>query len=145
MSKKINESKSYVYFAKEAIAEREMKIGETSNLEQRQHMLWSTESITVSRYVSFNGTKDERLFIESYLRSKYSANRNLQHYGNDHFTSRNKNNLKGAENKFFTYVAEAFAILEQIKGRSISFNAHTGKFSRYHAYLDRLHVLTEED
>ena len=145
MSKKVNVVKSYIYFAKENVCEREMKVGETGNLEQRQNMLWSTERINVSRYVSFNGTKDERLFVESYLRSKYSANGNLRHFGNDHFKAQTKNNLKGAENKFFVYVAEAFAVLEQIKGRPINFNTYTGRFSRYNDYADRLRALTEED
>ena len=143
--KKIEEVRSYVYFAKENAREREMKVGETGNLEQRQNMLWSSERINVTRYVSFNGTKDERLFVESYLRSKYSANNNLRHYGNDHFKAQTKNNLKGAENKFFTYVAEALAILEQIKGRPISFTTYVGRFSRYNEYLERLRALTEED
>lgn len=145
MSKKVKEVKSYIYFAKEENNLRVMKVGETGNLEGRQNTLWSNEYINVSRYVSFNGTKDERLFVESYLRAKYSANSNLQHFGNDHFKAQTKNNLKGAENKFFTYVAEAFALLEQIKGREISFNAYTGRYSRYHDYLERLNALTEED
>ena len=145
MSKKVELVRSYIYFAKEGITEREMKIGETSNLEMRQNMLWSTERINVSRYVSFNGTKDERLFIESYLRSKYSANGNLRHYGNDHFKAQTKNNLKGAENKFFVYVAEAFALLEQIKGKPIAFTTYIGRFSRYNEYLERLRALAEED
>ena len=131
--------KSYIYFAKDT--QREMKVGETSNLEQRQNVLWSTERINVSRYVSFNGTKDERLFVESYLRTKYSTNSNLRHYGNDHFKAQTKNNLKGAENRFFVYVAEAFALLEQIKGKAINFNTYDGRYSRSHNYLERLEQL----
>ena len=143
--KKNNNVKSYIYFAKNGVCERDMKIGETGNMEQRQNMLWSTERMEVNRYVSFKGTKDERLFIESYLRAKYSANNNLRHFGNDHFKAQTRNNLKGAENKFFVYVAEAFALLEQIKDRQIPFHAYTGRFSRYHAYLEELNELTEED
>lgn len=145
MKKNTNNTKCYVYYCKETVKERDMKVGETGNLEMRQNMLWSNERISVTRYVSFKGTKDERLFIESYLRSKYSANCNLQHYGNDHFTARNKNNLKGAENKFFVYVAEAFAILEQIKNKPFKFTCYTGRFSRYNDYSERLHELVEED
>lgn len=143
--KKTEFIKSYVYFASEDIREREMKVGETGNLEQRQNMLWSNERINVKRYVSFEGTKDERLFVESYLRSKYSANSNLHHFGNDHFKAQTKNNLKGAENKFFVYVAEAFALLEQIKGREIAFNTYVGRYSKRNEWLQMLKELAEED
>lgn len=143
--KKTEFIKSYVYFASEDIREREMKVGETGNLEQRQNMLWSNERINVKRYVSFEGTKDERLFVESYLRSKYSANNNLRHFGNDHFKAQTKNNLKGAENKFFVYVTEAFALLEQIKGREIAFNTYVGRYSKRNEWLQMLKELAEED
>ena len=130
---------SYVYFTTSANTTlRTFKIGETANLETRSNGLWSNERMRVSRYVKFNGTKDERLFIESYLRSVYAANSNLSHFGNDHFRARNQNNLKGAENKFFVHVAEAFAALEVIKHKSFNYKVYTGKFNRWNEFMDEL-------
>ena len=123
--------KSYIYFTEHATLHRTFKIGETSNLETRGNNLWSQERMRVARYVSFDGTKDERLFIEAYLRSKYSANRNLAHFGNDHFTARTQNNLRGAENKFFLHVAEAFALLEIIKNKKYEFKTNVGRYNRW--------------
>jgi len=138
MNKKNKTKKNYVYFAISSDNPRIMKIGESGNLENRQNVLWCTESINVSRYVSFDGTEDERVFVESWLRSRYSTNSNLKHFGKDHFKARTKNNLKGAENKFFIYVAEALAALESMKNKQIDFNAYTGRYSRYHTYAERL-------
>lgn len=117
---------SYVYFGKmtPAVMKRDMKIGESADFNNRYKSLWSNERIRISRYVSFKGTKEERLFIESYIRTKYAANRNLCHYGNDHFRARTINNLKGAENKFFQYVAEAFAVMETLKHKKFPYECH---------------------
>ena len=99
----------------------EVKIGETASFNSRKNSLYYNDDISIRRYVKFNGTKEERLFIESYLRSKYAANRNMVHFGNDYFRCYNSKTIKGAENKFFQYVAEAFAMLEQIKKRKYSY------------------------
>lgn len=138
--------KSYIYFAKHNSEDlkRVFKVGETSNLEQRQNQLNADEGIKVSRYVSFKGTKDEQLFIEAYLRSKYAGNRNLQHYGLDHFKAYTMNNAKGAENNFFVYVAEAFAILETIKNKKYSYYTYTERYSRRHAWMERINELSED-
>ena len=133
--------KSYVYFGTKHSAKRDFKIGETANMKQRQTALWSQERTEVCRYVSFEATKEERLFIEAYLRSKYAANRNLCHYGNDHFHARTTNNLKGAENKFFVNVAEAFALLEKIKSKQFTYYAHVGKYDFFKEWLDEEEVL----
>ena len=133
--------KSYVYFGETLSAKRDFKVGESSNLKSRQNTLWSNERATIRRYVSFEATKEERLFIEAYLRSKYAANRNLCHYGNDHFHARTTNNLKGAENKFFVNVAEAFALLEKIKGKQFTYYAHVGKYDFFKEWLDEEEVL----
>lgn len=101
----------------------EIKIGETANFGNRKNSLHYKDSISIRRFVKFNGTKEERLFIESYLRSKYAANRNMVHFGNDYFRCYNSKTIKGAENKFFQYVAEAFSLLEQIKGRKYSYES----------------------
>ena len=131
--------KSYIYFAIGANADKRIfKIGESSNLEHRTNTLWTQNRVVISRYVRFNGTKDERLFIESYLRAKYSANCNLAHFGNDHFKARNSNSLKGAENKFFVNVAEAFAMLETIKHKSFNYKVYTGRFDRWAEWVDEL-------
>ena len=103
----------------------EIKIGETANFENRKNSLYYKDDISIRRFVKFNGTKEERLFIESYLRSKYAANRNMAHFGNDYFHCYNSKTIKGAENKFFQYVAEAFILLEQIKGRKYSYECCT--------------------
>lgn len=98
-----------------------VKVGETANFTSRKNSLNYNDDIIIRRYVKFDGTKEERLFIESYLRTKYAANRNMVHFGNDHFRCYNSKTIKGAENKFFQYVAEAFSLLEQIKGRKYSY------------------------
>lgn len=90
-----------------------IKIGESMNLNSRRH----TVDTPIDLYVKFEGTKSDRLFIESYLRSMYEANCNMEHRGNDHFRCMNVNTLKGARNKFFTYVAMAFEMLQSINGR----------------------------
>lgn len=133
--------KSYVYFGETLSAKRDFKIGESANLKSRQNTLWSNERTAIHRYVSFDATKEERLFIEGYLRSKYAANRNLCHYGNDHFHARTTNNLKGAENRFFVYVAEAFAMLEKIKNKQFTYYAHVGKYDFFKEWLDEEEVL----
>lgn len=90
-----------------------IKIGESMNLDGRKY----TVDTPIDLYVKFEGTKSDRLFIESYLRSMYDANCNMEHRGNDHFRCMNVNTLKGARNKFFTYVAMAFEMLQSINGR----------------------------
>lgn len=90
-----------------------IKIGESSNIDNRKH----TVDTPIDLYVEFEGTKSDRLFIESYVRSMYDANCNMEHRGNDHFRCMNVNTLKGARNKFFTYVAMAFEMLQSINGR----------------------------
>lgn len=102
-----------------------IKIGETASFDNRKNSLRYQDGISIRRYVKFDGTKEERLFIEAYLRSKYAGNRNMEHFGNDHFRCYNSKTIKGAENKFFQYVAEAFALLEQIKGRVYSYECIT--------------------
>ena len=112
--------------AKDWVADaRLIKVGETANIYQRSNSLRCNEDTWIKRYVHFQGTKDERLFVESYIRSKYAANRNMEHCGNDHFYCRTSKTIKGAENKFFIYVAEAFALLEQIKGKTFNYECHT--------------------
>ncbi len=90
-----------------------IKIGETSNIKHRKN----TVDTPITLYVEFVGTKADRLFIEAYVRSLYEANCNMSHCGNDHFRCMNVNTLKGARNKFFTYVAIAFEALQSINGR----------------------------
>ena len=102
-----------------------IKIGETASLRYRTKNLYYKDHMNIRRLVCFNGTKDERLFIEAYLRSKYASNRNMRHFGNDHFRCSNSKILKGAENKFFQYVAEAFALLEQVKKKEYSYECLT--------------------
>lgn len=97
--------------------EREVKIGETASYTTRRNNLRYNDCIYIALRVKFMGTKDERLFVESYVRSKYSANRNMIHHGNDYFSCSNSNTIKGAENKFFAYVAEGFALLSTVKGK----------------------------
>jgi hypothetical protein len=102
-----------------------IKIGETNNIISRKKGLSTHEHTMLTRFVCFDGTKDDRLFIESYLRTRYAANPNMAHFGNDHFTCRTANTIKGAENNFFVYVAEAFALLEQIKHKHYSYECVT--------------------
>lgn len=90
-----------------------IKIRETKNLYTRQY----TVDTPIDLYVEFEGTHSDRLFIEAYVRSMYEANCNMEHRGNDHFRCMNVNTLKGARNKFFTYVAMAFETLQSINGR----------------------------
>ena len=139
---------SYVYFGKHETNKRQFKIGETANLEQRQVQLRLNEGTHICKYIKFDGTKDERLFVESYLRARYAGNRNLRHFALDHFNACTINNAKGAENKFFVYVAEAFALLEQIKGKHYDYRVINDRFSRQHEYLEKiekLRKLAEED
>lgn len=90
-----------------------IKIGESGNISGRKY----TVDTPIDLYVEFEGTKSDRLFIEAYIRSMYAANCNMEHRGNDHFRCMNVNTLKGARNKFFTYVAMAFEALQSINGR----------------------------
>ena len=103
------------------LAQKVIKIGETNNITNRKNGLSNKENTILTKCVCFDGTKDDRLFIESYLRTRYAANSNMTHFGNDHFTCRTVNTVKGAENNFFVYVAEAFAMLEQIKHKHYSY------------------------
>lgn len=137
--------KSYIYFTIQHSQRKQFKIGETGSLEQRQNQLWSNERMEVSRFISFDGTKDERLFVEAYLRSKYAGNRNLKHCGLDHFTARTLNNAKGAENRFFVYVAEAFALLETIKNKKYNYRVYTGRYTRWQSWQERLEDLIKEE
>jgi hypothetical protein len=137
--------KSYVYITAQHSMKRQFKIGETTNMEQRQNQLWSNERMETSRFISFDGSKDERLFVEAYLRSKYAGNRNLKHCGLDHFTARTLNNAKGAENHFFVYVAEAFALLETIKNKKYSYKVYTGRYSRWQSYQEQLEDLIKKE
>ena len=133
--------KSYIYFTNQATIKRNFKIGQTASMYTRSTKLWSDERMAIARYVSFNGTLDERLFIESYVRMMYCANSNLVHCGSDHFKARTENNRKGAENKFFQYVAEAFALIEQRKGQAIPYNCHVGKWNRWDDLVDDIESL----
>ena len=111
--KTFKEAKKQNRFAWEFEMDASIKIGETSNIRSRKY----TVDTPIDLYVEFQGTKADRLFIESYVRSLYEANCNMSHRGNDHFRCMNVNTLKGARNKFFTYVAMAFEALQSINGR----------------------------
>ena len=100
---------------------REVKIGETASYTTRRNNLRYIDGIDIALRVKFMGTKDERLFVESYLRTKYSMNCNMIHHGNDYFTCSNSNTIKGAEHKFFGYVAEGFALLSVVKGKKYDY------------------------
>jgi hypothetical protein len=100
---------------------REVKIGETASYATRSHNLHYYDKIDIVLRVKFMGTKEERMFVESYVRSRYSINRNMIHHGNDYFTCANSNTIKGAERKFFDYVTEGFAMLSSIKGKKYEY------------------------
>lgn len=102
-------------------ADREVKIGETASYTTRRNNLRYQDGINIALRVKFMGTKEERMFIESYIRTKYSMNRNMIHHGNDYFTCSNSNTIKGAERKFFDYVSEGFAMLSTIKGKQYDY------------------------
>ena len=102
-------------------ADREVKIGETASYTTRRNNLRYQDRIYVALRVKFMGTKEERMFVESYIRTKYSMNRNMIHHGNDYFTCSNSNTIKGAERKFFDYVSEGFAMLSAIKGKTYDY------------------------
>lgn len=99
---------------------RLVKVGESASYNRRRSGL-SSDGMYIELRVRFMGTKDERLFLESYVRSKYSLNRNMIHHGNDHFLCANSNTIKGAQNKFFDYMAEAFAALSVLKGKTFEY------------------------
>ena len=102
--------------------EGQIKVGETASFKTRERNLhYYDGGMDIQRYVKFDGTHDERLFVEAYIRCKYATNKNMEKDGNDHFYCRNINTIKGAENKFFQYCAEAFAMMEQIKGKKYSY------------------------
>lgn len=103
------------------MADRQAKVGETASYTSRSKKLYSENGMRISRRVKFLGTKDERLFVESYVRLKYSTNSNMRHHGNDYFTCANTKTIKGAENKFFEYVAEGFALMSALKGKKYSY------------------------
>ena len=105
--------------------DREVKIGETASYTTRRNNLHYIDRIDIALRVKFMGTKEERMFIESYIRTKYSINRNMIHHGNDYFTCSNSNTIKGAEHKFFDYVAEGFAMLSAVKGKKYEYTCET--------------------
>lgn len=95
------------------------KFGETSDFGQRRYNLYYKNDISIDiiKKVQWNGNKDERRYIEGYLRIKYRTNYNLDPLRDDYIVATNSNCLKGASNRFFDYVAEAFASLESITGK----------------------------
>ena len=103
------------------LLEKRVKVGETASYETRKNNLRYQNGVDIYRRVKFMGTKDDRLFIEAYIRAKYAANPNMEHIGNDYFNCANRNTIKGAENKFFAYVTEAFELLSQIKNKNYTF------------------------
>lgn len=97
------------------------KIGETADIKQRINTLRYKEDTCIQQFVRWEGTKSERLFIEGYLRMAFESNRNMTHFGNDHFSCVNSNTLKGAQNKFFAIVEEAFHMMEMTWGRTYNY------------------------
>ena len=100
---------------------REIKVGETASYDLRKRDLYSKNNISIVRRVKFMGTKEERLFVEAYIRSKYSINTNMIHHGNDYFSCSNSKTIRGAENKFFGYVTEGFTMLSALKGKEYDY------------------------
>lgn len=95
------------------------KFGETSDFGQRRYKLCCRNDISINiiKKVQWHGNKDERRYIESYLRMKYRTNYNLDPLRDDYVVATNSNCLKGASNHFFDYVAEAFASMESATGQ----------------------------
>ena len=97
-----------------------IKTGETANRGQRAYQLRKDEGLDIYESVKFMGTKSDRLFVESYVRScienRYS-NFNIMHVGNDHFVCLNSNVIRTIQREFYTYVDEALEALTILKER----------------------------
>ena len=121
----MNMTETKAYYAAMGLPEqaqyaRVIKMGETGSYGFRSRDLKNKYGMIISRRVKFVGTKDERLFIEGYVRSTFAHNTNMRHSGNDYFTCSNINTIKGAERSFFEIVAQGFEILSEIKKKNFS-------------------------
>lgn len=108
-----------------ALTEQAMniKIGETAYRCQRNRLLREQEDIEMQQMIKFKGTKSDRLFVESYVRSRIEnrySTFNIKHNGNDHFYCFNSNIIRTIWKEFPMYVQEGFNILDTIKNKSTS-------------------------
>lgn len=94
-----------------------MKIGETCNINSRAQGLYKSERARVIQIFEFEGTKTDRLFLESYVRLKAENSHgfNTKHKGLDHFSCVNINFMKAINNSFMTWCEEGYALLKSIK------------------------------
>lgn len=95
-----------------------IKVGETTNRGQRAYQVRQDCGLDIYESVKFVGTKADRLFIESYVRSRIEhrySTFNIVHQGNDHFVCLNSNVIRTIQREFHTYVEEGMEILNKMK------------------------------
>lgn len=86
-----------------------IKVGETVNCRQRQNSL----DFKITNWTEVGGDKEDRLFIESYLRKKISKVTGLNYFnGTDRFWFRNYKSIQYCQDNFLKWVKEARAILQ---------------------------------
>ena len=86
----------------------DVKIGLTTNINQRNTTLYNAEGVEIKQYFAFKGNYNQALWMESQMRlyiEQHYSSFNCSHYGNDHFHCMNTNIIRHID-KTFTSVCE---------------------------------------
>lgn len=115
---------SEVYFAINTNEKNYIKIGETTNARRRNNQL---DDYYIVQTLDVNGLgKNDRLFVESYVRSRINATKKVHQIGLDYFECENENVVNWLAKQFNLWVAEAnhlLALMECGGTISIDFGA----------------------
>ena len=88
-----------------------IKVGETTNSRQRQNSL----DFKITNWIEVGGNKEDRLFIESYLRKKVSKVSGMTYFnGTDRFWFNRYKSIQYCQEHFNQWVGEALEVLKQI-------------------------------
>lgn len=111
---------SEVYFATSTFSKTTIKIGETTNARRRASQLLSQESYRIILVADVDGDEAERLFVESFLRARIKASGKAHQIRKDYFECDCYATVEQFTESFNSWVAEANAILAQMKaGKSL--------------------------
>lgn len=100
---------SEVYFAINVNEKKYIKIGETTNARRRNYQL---DDYYIVQTLNVNGLgKDDRLFVESYVRSRINATKKVHQVGLDYFECENENVAHWLSKQFNSWVTEANHLL----------------------------------
>ena len=112
---------SEVYFAININNQNFIKIGETTNARRRENQL---DEYYIVQTLDVNGMeKRDRLFVESYLRSRVGATERVRQKGLDYFECENENVANWICKEFPHWVEEANYLLALMKcGGTVTIN-----------------------